>query len=264
MVPLKSLLLTASLAATLAVSTPLATDPGSLYARQFGTGSTANDLESGSCKDVTLIFARGSTEIGNMGSVIGPPLCDNLKSKLGSDKVACQGVGGQYSAGLVQNALPQNTDPGSISAAKSMFEEANSKCPNTKIVAGGYSQGSAVIDNAVQELSSDVKNQVKGVVLFGFTRNVQDHGQIPNYPKDDVKVYCAVGDLVCDDTLIVTAMHLTYGLDAGDAASFLAEKVQSSTSTSSTTSSSSDAASSSSAAGSSSGLSGLSSLFGGL
>lgn len=38
----------------------------------------------------------------------------------------------------MQNALPQNTDPGSISAAKQMFEEANSKCPNTKIVAGGY------------------------------------------------------------------------------------------------------------------------------
>ncbi|RAK85586.1 cutinase-domain-containing protein [Aspergillus costaricaensis CBS 115574] len=259
MAPLKSLLLTASLA-TLAISTPLASDPGSLYARQFGTGSTANELEQGSCKDVTLIFARGSTELGNMGTVIGPPLCDSLKSKLGSDKVACQGVGGQYSAGLVQNALPQNTDPGSISAAKQMFEEANSKCPNTKIVAGGYSQGSAVIDNAVQEVSSTVRDQIKGVVLFGFTRNVQDHGQIPNYPKDDVKVYCAVGDLVCDDTLIVTAMHLTYGLDAGDAASFLAEKVQSSTSTSTTTSSSSssDAASSSSAAG------GLASFFGGL
>ncbi|GKZ74657.1 hypothetical protein AnigIFM50267_001146 [Aspergillus niger] len=262
MAPLKSLLLGASLA-TLALSTPLATDADNLYARQFGTGSTANELEQGSCKDVTLIFARGSTELGNMGTVIGPPLCDNLKSKLGSDKVACQGVGGQYSAGLVQNALPQNTDPGSISAAKQMFEEANSKCPNTKIVAGGYSQGSAVIDNAVQELSTTVKDQVKGVVLFGFTRNVQDHGQIPNYPKDDVKVYCAVGDLVCDDTLVVTAMHLTYGMDAGDAASFLAEKVQSSSS--STTSSSSDSASSSSAAGtSSSGLSGLSSFFGGL
>ncbi|PYH88759.1 cutinase [Aspergillus ellipticus CBS 707.79] len=247
MAPVKSLLVGAL--ATLAVATPM----GDLQTRQFDINS--NDLESGSCKDVTLIFARGSTELGNMGSVIGPPLCSSLKSKLGADKVACQGVGGQYQAGLVQNALPQNTDPGSIDAAKQMFDEANSKCPNTKIVAGGYSQGSAVIDNAVQEVSSTVRDQIKGVVLFGFTRNVQDKGQIPNYPKDQTKVYCAVGDLVCDDTLIVTAMHLTYGADAGDAANFLAQEVQSSSSSSTSSSASSQSSSASS------GLSGLGSFF---
>ncbi|KAI9926226.1 hypothetical protein ASPWEDRAFT_115688 [Aspergillus wentii DTO 134E9] len=197
----------------------------SIRKRQF---ISANDLDIGGCKDVMFIFARGSTEIGNMGSVVGPEVCVALKGNLGADKVGCQGVGGAYTAGLVENALPQSTAPQAIWAATSYFKKAASKCPNMKIVAGGYSQGSAVIDNSVQSLSSDIKSKVVGVVLFGFTRNFQDHGQIPNYPKDQVKVYCALGDLVCDNTLIITPSHLTYGINAGDAASFLASKVKSS------------------------------------
>lgn len=55
-----SIALAAGLAG-LAVAAP-STNVGELHKRQ----ATQNDLKSGTCKKVTLIFARASTEQGNM------------------------------------------------------------------------------------------------------------------------------------------------------------------------------------------------------
>ncbi|KAJ5085294.1 hypothetical protein N7532_010065 [Penicillium argentinense] len=185
----------------------VATTPTSIEARQY---ITANDLDTGNCKD---------------GTVVGPEVCDDLKMQLGGN-VGCQGIGGAYTAGLAENFLPGNTAPQDVQAAVQVFEQCSQKCPKAKIVAGGYSQGSAVIDGSIQRLSGEVRDKVKAVVLFGFTRNLQDGGRIPGYPKDQTKVFCAVGDMVCDGTLIITAAHLTYGANAGEAASFLAQHVK--------------------------------------
>lgn len=58
------LYLLASLAAVSAM--PVAGDLGDSALDQRQIQTTSNDLKTGSCKAVTFIMARGSTEVGNM------------------------------------------------------------------------------------------------------------------------------------------------------------------------------------------------------
>lgn len=71
---------------------------GSTTKRQgFGSGSTTSNgvKDNKECLPLTFIFARGSEEMGNMGSVVGPPVASQLNSLTGN-KVTVQGV--DYSA----------------------------------------------------------------------------------------------------------------------------------------------------------------------
>ncbi|KAH6843326.1 carbohydrate esterase family 5 protein [Chaetomium sp. MPI-CAGE-AT-0009] len=197
-----------------------------IEARQLS--STRNDLENGSsanCPSVILIFARASGEPGNMGISAGPNVASALERDFRND-IWVQGVGGPYSAGLAENFLPAGTSRGAIDEAKRLFTMANTKCPNAAVVAGGYSQGTAVMSNSVSELSGAVQDQIKGVVLFGYTKNLQNVGRIPNYPRDRTEVYCNVSDAVCWGTLFIAPAHFLYTTDSSIAAPrFLKSKI---------------------------------------
>jgi len=199
-----------------------------------GGGSTQTDLISGSCKDIILIFARASTEPGNMGMSMGPATCSGLKKNY-PGKVACQGVGKPYTAGLVENVSASGTSAAAIGEATKMFTTANSKCPKSVIVFGGYSQGTAVMMNAVKGLPESIKKKVVGGVLFGYTKNAQTKGSIPNYPKSQVAVYCnekpagsgKFADGVCGGKLNVNGGHFAYmgNGDGAKAVAFLKSKI---------------------------------------
>jgi len=171
--------------------------------------SMSNEL-NGPCKKVTFIWARASTEVNNMGSSVGPQLCKGLKSSFAND-VACQGVGAPaYSAGLADNVSPKGTTASAIAEATKHYNTASTKCPNTVIVTGGYSQGTAVIFNAVSALPANVKSRVAAAVLYGYTKNAQNKGIIPNYPPSQVKTFCPKSDGVCNGALNVNAGHFSY------------------------------------------------------
>ena len=71
-----------------------AEEVSSLQARQFSS-SSYNQLTDGTpCRPVTVIYARGTTQAGNVGDAtsVGPVLFNNLASRIGINNLAIQGV----------------------------------------------------------------------------------------------------------------------------------------------------------------------------
>ena len=111
---------------------PYPADLNTLEARQ-SLNPTRNEL-SGSCKPVTIIFARGTAEPGNVGLLAGPPWFNVLGAIIGYNNIAVQGV--NYDASI-PNYLLGGSAAGSKTLA-SLVGQAASKCPQTQIVVGGY------------------------------------------------------------------------------------------------------------------------------
>lgn len=155
---------------------------------------------------------------------VGLPTSNGLKQAFGATKVATEGI--DYAASIGTNGLPGGTDARSKNLMKDTLTAMASKCPNSVIVTGGYSQGAAVNHRAIEELPAAVKEQIAGVILYGDTQKQQDRNQIPNFPANKVKIICQVGDAVCRGTLAVLPAHLTYGSRVGEGVQFLTAQIR--------------------------------------
>jgi len=189
----------------------------------------AQELTSGGCKPVIFIWVRGTTESPNLGAIIGGQLVPQIRKVI--PDIAVEGV--TYGAGIGGNLTPGGGDPAGIADAKRLYSLAASKCPNSIITGGGYSQGAAITHRAVESLPQSVKRRIAAIILYGDTKYKQDGGRIKNFPPEKVRTFCnGYGDLksasadgVCNGGLNVNFGHLSYGSTFGTAASWLAEKV---------------------------------------
>jgi cutinase len=102
--------------------------------------------------------------------MVGEPLAEKLKAHFGEDRVAAQGV--TYYAELMTNMDPDGADPRGIADMVRLFNNAAETCPNSVVVAGGYSQGAAMTHEAIKELSDDAKARILGIVLFGDGKHI--------------------------------------------------------------------------------------------
>ncbi|KAK1525508.1 cutinase [Colletotrichum abscissum] len=185
--------------------------------RQYN-GDTFNQLTDGTaCRKVTLIWARGTTQSGNVGEAgsEGPVFFNALASLVGTSNLAVQGV--DYSASIL-GFLAGGDAAGSTTMAN-LVARAVTQCPSTKIVMSGYSQGGQLVHNAASKLTAAQTARVSAVLIFGDPFDGQAVGSIP---ASKVKVICHDGDNICDGGIIITADHRNYEQDAPAAAAFVA------------------------------------------
>ncbi|KAM0282854.1 hypothetical protein ACHAQH_002858 [Verticillium albo-atrum] len=185
----------------------------------------SNELTLGGCRDIIFVFARGTSEQGNMakGTLVGPPLSRGLKAIYGDSRVATEGV--NYAAIPQPNFLPGGTDGPSVAAMSGVLLGAATNCPASKVVVCGYSQGAAVAHRSIQSLPPAAQTQIVGVLTVGDTQKTQDGNRIFNFPPDRVSFLCNPGDVICDGQLVVLAPHLDYTRRADEGVQFLASKI---------------------------------------
>lgn len=124
------------LSVPIAIAAPVITaiPEGGLNIRQ--SSDTRNDLTDGSaCKTVTVIFARGTTESGNVGTFAGPPFFTALSTAIGTENLAVQGV--DYAADIAGFLAGGDTAGSKLMAE--LVSQAITQCPDTKVVMSGYS-----------------------------------------------------------------------------------------------------------------------------
>ncbi|KAK2593089.1 hypothetical protein QQS21_009219 [Conoideocrella luteorostrata] len=184
-------------------------------AETFGLSTTEN---ANGCADVTLVFARGTCDPGNLGALSGPSFVTAVKKAVGSSKsVAVQGI--DYPA-TVDGYL--TADPAAGRTMAKFISTTLASCPKTKFVLGGYSQGGYAVHNAAKDLDANALSKVAAVVIFGDPMSKQP---VQGVDPGRVKIVCHKGDNICDAGPIITISHLTYAADASAAASFVVSKL---------------------------------------
>ena len=155
-------------AATVAVIAALAVFPSVLSPNAAANG----------CADVELVFARGTGEPPELGRV-GDALADALRPQLGARSL------GTYAVDYPANRNFLSTRNGANDAAAHIADVA-ARCPGTRVVLGGFSQGAAVVSmlagvapigdrigdiGSAPPLSPDSAGTVGAVAVFGNPGN---------------------------------------------------------------------------------------------
>jgi len=136
------------------------------------------------CAKFEIISARGTSEPGQLGIIIGDPLVARVKRDMPGVNV--RGYPVQYPASLSGTAT-------GIADVPKRMEKMLKECPDIKFALIGYSQGGMVVTSAAAKLPARLAEKVSAMVIFGAGEQSSVKGPL----KDRTLANCAPGDFAC-------------------------------------------------------------------
>jgi cutinase len=180
------------------------------------------------CSDIEVVFARGTHQDPGLANV-GQAFVDSLTSQVDGRSITAYPV--EYPAtDDYHNSATAGADD-----ASAHIQGTAAACPNTKIVLGGYSQGSTVIDLASNAMPARLASHVAAAALFGepsssFSTMLWGGQPLPVisplYGGKTISL-CAPGDPICSGggDILAHVSYITSGMTS-QAASFAADRLK--------------------------------------
>lgn len=195
-----------------------------------GLAVPATQASAAACADVDFVDARGTSEPGTLGFIVGDPVYSALQKKVTGKTLSSYAV--PYPADLSTGSASK----GNTALVEHLKSQA-AACPSQVFVLGGYSQGANVVDNSVgvssdgalvggpitETIPAAIEPKVKAVLLFGNPIRAIGKRVTGTYASRTLDK-CANGDPVCGAGLDIFA-HLSYGGNADEAATFAAGRL---------------------------------------
>jgi len=167
------------------------------------------------CADLQLVIARGTTEPGTFGQIVGDPLYAAVLAKVDKHTtVSAYAV--QYPA-----SFACNSESIGVTDVVNHLRSEVSRCPKEVFALVGYSQGADLMHNATIALNAipNIASKVIALTMFGDPGN-----RGPNVPSplggitlpfpaqfaNKLKENCAQGDPICSFSGTSVAAHLSY------------------------------------------------------
>ncbi|MGZ4563505.1 MAG: cutinase family protein [Mycobacterium sp.] len=194
------------------------------------SGGTLNSpaVHADPCPAVEVAFARGTGQPPGVGNV-GQAFVDSLGSQISGRSMGVYPV--NYPATEAFAASAQNGADDLVAHVQDMM----GRCPNTRMVLGGFSQGAGVIDLATPAMPPQAADHVAAIAVFGNPTSALANrlsGAVfppigPPYAAKTIDM-CADGDPACSSgsniNVFAHASYVQSGMTA-QAANFVAARL---------------------------------------